>query len=324
MAVSVTKTKSVYNDDSQELSQTTADYLRQLMVEQPLKAKYLLKLIYKYNKHCQFIFLKVHLASIYALLDQLEADKSCGRLNTLINCLSVYRLNETDFHFESLALVQRCFKTICFKLNALWMHDVNVLDENFGQVYSSLLFEFNEKEAADDHDQNNDENVNLLVLFSKIHYEVDKQITLNETFNDDTLIVLSLVRQYANQPRKEILWRRLFLYSFMENKLLLRSIIDECLLLISRAQYDYVNLIFSVKEFANLKPLVLLLGISKVNDLQSAKKLLASICFLNSEKGTLVEKIGNILRTHLDFIAWFQQQKLYVFHTYQLIFQDKN
>lgn len=28
---------------------------------------------------------------------------------------------------------------------------------------------------------------------------------------------------------------------------------------------------------------------------------------LNHEKGTLCEKIGNILKTHLDFIAWFQQ-----------------
>ena len=29
---------------------------------------------------------------------------------------------------------------------------------------------------------------------------------------------------------------------------------------------------------------------------------------LNHERGTLCEKIGQILKTHLDFISWFQQQ----------------
>lgn len=29
---------------------------------------------------------------------------------------------------------------------------------------------------------------------------------------------------------------------------------------------------------------------------------------LNQERGTLCDKIGNILKTHLDFIVWFEQQ----------------
>ena len=65
----------------------------------------------------------------------------------------------------------------------------------------------------------------------------------------------------------------------------------------------------NIKEFSNLKPLILLIGISKVPDIQSAKKLIASIC-LNSEKGSLIDKIGNLIKTHLDFITWFLQIKL--------------
>lgn len=44
--------------------------------------------------------------------------------------------------------------------------------------------------------------------------------------------------------------------------------------------------------------------------MQTAKKLLALMC-LNHERtagnSLLCDKIGNILKTHLDFIAWFQQ-----------------
>ena len=69
-----------------------------------------------------------------------------------------------------------------------------------------------------------------------------------------------------------------------------------------------MSLIFSVREFLNLKPLILLLGISKVQDIQSAKKLITSLC-LNSDKGALIDKIGNLLKTHLDFMTWFQQIK---------------
>ena len=71
-------------------------------------------------------------------------------------------------------------------------------------------------------------------------------------------------------------------------------------------------LIFSIKEFTNLKPLILLLGISKVQDIQSAKKLITTLC-LNSEKGLLIDKLGNLLKSHLDFMTWFQQIKRYAF-----------
>lgn len=67
----------------------------------------------------------------------------------------------------------------------------------------------------------------------------------------------------------------------------------------------------SVKEFLNVKPLILLIGISRVQDLHSAKRLISALC-LNTDKGSLIDKIGNLLKTHLDFIAWFLSLKKYL------------
>lgn len=64
----------------------------------------------------------------------------------------------------------------------------------------------------------------------------------------------------------------------------------------------------SLKELQNMRPLILLMGISRVQDLQAAKKLISCLC-LNAEKGSLIDKIGNLLKTHLDFIAWFMSIK---------------
>ncbi len=78
--------------------------------------------------------------------------------------------------------------------------------------------------------------------------------------------------------------------------------------MITRNQFDNLMIIFSVKEFLNIRPVILLIGISKCQDLQLAKKFISLIC-LNCDKGSLTDKIGNLLKTHLDFIAWFIQLK---------------
>lgn len=260
--------KPTLDRDILELSTFTFEFVKHLFITQSPKAKSLIQLVIKYNKSSQYVFLKAHLSAIYALLDDFdEKRQTSARIYTLVNYLCAYELNEknpsSNYFYESLALVQRCFKDLCYKFNAFWSHNLEELDEHFAQLYSSLLFEYDE--LVNKETNSNEANlptINMIYLFSKIHYEVDKQITIAETFNDDSLIVLSLIKQYShlNTTRKDLLWRRLFLYCYVENKLLLKTIIDECLLLISRAHYDQLNLIFSVKEFLNLKPLILLLG----------------------------------------------------------------
>lgn len=332
---SVSTLKSIHSDNP-EISPNLIEYLKNLLINQPLKAKFLFEMIFKYNIQMEHVFLKVHLDALSKVLESLEVNKNRRKsvsnsdlneniFHTLLNQLSIYKLvtNKTQLRFkqdktdsrssnlkyESLALVQRCFKDICYKFNSLWSRDLEELEENFRNVYASLLFDFKEDEPVNDPEQDSSTETNLLQLFSKIHYEIDRQITISSTFNDETLLILSLIKQHSSFQNKEFyLWRRFFLYCFMENRVLLKTIIDECLLLITKHQFDNLSLIFSVKEFLNLKPLILLIGISKVNDLQSAKRLIASLC-TNNDKGTLIEKIGSLLKTHLDFIAWFQQIK---------------
>ena len=68
--------------------------------------------------------------------------------------------------------------------------------------------------------------ISCLNLFTKIHYEVDRQITISNTYNDDTLPILSLIKRYSTLPSKDLyLWRKLFLLCYIENKILLKSII---------------------------------------------------------------------------------------------------
>ena len=81
------------------------------------------------------------------------------------------------------------------------------------------------------------------------------------------------------------------------------------MLLVSRGQFESLAVIFTVKQFSRLKPLILLLGISHVRDIQSARKLISVLC-VNNEKGALIENIGSLLKTHLDFISWFQEIKV--------------
>jgi hypothetical protein len=327
-----------------ELSEATSNFMRLLFLTNPLRAKCLVEIILKYNaEHALNAFLNLHLSAIQRLLEDLDSSRNRRRssiinpqqvnvelvshhefqpekikklLFTLLNTLSMYQIEiKTSTQSENVkheygSMLSKCFRMICFKFNKIWSENLDEMDENFRHVYASLLFEYNEIDESKDKNNNKDmHKINLLNFFSKIQYEVERDITTESTFNDPSLPILSLIKQYANLPNKEIyLWRRFFLFCYMENKVLLKSIIDECLELISRNQYDSLALVFSIKEFLNLKPLILLLGISKSQDIHSAKKLIASLC-VNSDKGTLINKLGNLLKTHLDFMTWFQQIK---------------
>ncbi len=251
-------------------------------------------------------------------------EKAREKILKLFSILCVYNFESKchDF-YASVDLLSKCFRNLCYKLNYLNADKYEELEKSCRQVYASLLFEYNETdETKNDKNNNNDQNetLNMLDLFSKVQYQVEKELTLSSTFNDETLPILSLIKQYSNlnntnpsvYSKETQLWRRLFLFCYHEKKILLKSLINECLELINRNQYDNLALIFSVKEFLNLKPLILLLGISKSHDINNAKKIITSLC-VNNDKGTLINKLGNLLKTHLDFMTWFQQTKRFNF-----------
>ena len=75
--------------------------------------------------------------------------------------------------------------------------------------------------------------------------------------------------------------------------------------LIENNSFDNLSILLNVKEFSNLKPLILLLGITKVKDIQAAKRFIANLC-INTEKNSLTDKLGNLFKTHIDFFNWFQ------------------
>lgn len=266
------------DDEEITLSPSTFEFIKSMFLGSELQADKLatlMELADRYNhentttSRVKYVFLKPHLDSIYALLDQLESSPSSSssqieaknRIFSLVNQLSVYELtgkrrNDDNKYLESLAMVQRCFKDLCFRFNSIWAHNLDELDENLGEIYAYLLHDYDDDDDGQDDTSSN--LTSLAYLFSKIHYEVDKQLAISDTFQDEALVVCSLIKQYS--ARRDLMWRHLFLFCYCEHKLLLKALLDECLLLIARNQFENLSLVFSVKEFLNLKPLILLLG----------------------------------------------------------------
>jgi hypothetical protein len=268
-----------------DLSTSTRDFILDALHRCPPKAKPLLEIITTQNKGSQYMLLKVHLDAIMRLLDELGPEnvksvrkssiqsgsgvpknKNAHSTNTtlfqLLNMLSLYELDVTslqadtvnDQTFESIALIQRCFTSICYRLNSI-DGECNHLEEIYRHVYSSLLFDLSEGDQIEQQmasmSLSNEINTSGLLsksvhvssdssylfnLFGKVHYEIDRQHTISSTFNDHSYPILCLIKQYmvstsapANASeitkRESQFWRRLFLFACMENKLLLKSLI---------------------------------------------------------------------------------------------------
>lgn len=334
-----------------DLREETILFMKNMFITSPHRAKSFVELVLKYNYlNSQTVFLEIHLGVIMQLVEELELhgvkvrrrstignhpdtlvtpqftslDQIKTLMLTLLNSLSIYKLrlnpDSESSAFHSAELLRKCFRSICFKLNKLWSDNFELMDEMMCKVYASLMFEYNEIDEANDKNNNDTNTLNMMTFFSRVHYEVERELSFSRTNSDEEespFPLLSLIKLYANMPDKEShLWRRFFLYCQVENKILLKSVIEECMELINRGQFDNLALMFSIKEFVNLRPLILLLGISKVNDIQSAKKLITSLCpttgssASSGDRGTpLCNKLGNLLKTHLDFMTWFQQIK---------------
>ncbi len=226
---------STQSGDCIELSSTTFECLKCLLLRNACKARALFEIVVKYNSNFEHSFLKIHLSAINQVLDDLEysyeenssSKRSFDMLCQLLNSLCIYKLDfvesgtnkKENLKCESLALVQRCFKDICYKMTSLWQDDSSRMEARFRSVYSSLLFDLNDE---------NVDRINLLNMFIKIHYEIERQITMSNMHDDELFPVMSLVKQYATMSSKSdssFVWRRLFMFCFMENKILLKSII---------------------------------------------------------------------------------------------------
>lgn len=210
------------------LTEETFNFLKNHLISNTFKLKHIFQLIFKYNTSSEHHFLKVHLESINICIDKLtnvNSNEIILKIANLLNILLIYEFKtENDqqlenLKYESIALIQRCFKHICMKLNQLWSEDLNKLDDNYRFIYACLLPNLN----------NNNDKIDLLNLFCKINYQVDRLQTITSTFNDDSYPIISIIKKYSSSSSSKLkesyLWHRLFLYCFNENKLLLKAII---------------------------------------------------------------------------------------------------
>ncbi len=237
--------------DLNDLSKQTFEYLKDLFLTDTVKAIGLIEIIFKYNPKSKFIFLKVHLAAINNILDELntdtiqdESEKSpINILYKLLHYFSLYDFNlsmvndQNDKHIsskfdkiaqESLALLQRSFKELCNKFYFLLGNNFEKLDQLFCKIYSCFVNDLeseleNETEKLD---KNVSDSTNLLNIFAKIHYETDHHQIVSNTLNDFNFPILSMIKMFSNQNNSNyILWRKFFIFSYMEKKILLRAVI---------------------------------------------------------------------------------------------------
>ena len=193
--------------------------------------------------------------TLYALLGMLGIFKlfqSSERLLTQTSTSSSSNLLGDNKKYESIALIQRCFKNICEKFDMLWSHNLDDLEENYRMVYTCFLqFDNQDSPSAQPPPEpagairpsspgsvsslslsSQAVGINLFDLFTKVHYDIDRHHTVSLTMinneigvSNNNYLVYSLVRQFSGAQKKNQLWRRLFMYCYMENKILLRCLI---------------------------------------------------------------------------------------------------
>ncbi|RNA16342.1 zinc finger FYVE domain-containing 26-like [Brachionus plicatilis] len=269
------------NFDSEiQLKSPTLEFIKNIKFNDVLKAKNLLNLILLKNPNIEYCLIEFHLKLLSESLNTFESNvikakdtlnESTSDIFSLINLLLVYqKLNSLTFNsnrkFELIAMTQRFFRNTCFKLREIFSENLQHLELNITKVQLALLDRYKSSP--------------LLELFTKINYEIDRQAIISKSFNDESLVVLSIIKHsLSNKKTDSILWKKLFLFTLVEKR---------CL------------------------PIILLIGISRVKDINSAKKLV-NILSSNNSKETLVDQIGNFLKTHLDFVNWFfQQNRLFI------------
>jgi hypothetical protein len=193
--------------------------------------------------------LKAHLAAIDKLISELELDPdihsepdeitesgpnenttTTSKLHTLLFHLNLYdiKLNsntnskqEENTNQEALAMLQRCFKELCYKYFSVWSSDQAELDRRFCRVYSCFIHDADSTLLSDSEPTK----ISFLELFAKIHYETDHHLIVTNTFNDFKMPILSMIKSFQKNGNNKLLWRKLFVFCYMEKKILLRSVI---------------------------------------------------------------------------------------------------
>lgn len=289
----------------------SAELFKKMMIFNSIELKSIINLILMENPLFEYYLIEYHFKLITDCLDNLELNpeekysqilkESKSQIFSLINLLLAYKnfnrfLNNDNKNVKLVAMINKLFKHLCFKLKALLINKNEILEKYITKV-QLLLFESNQDTP-------------FLKVFIKANYEFYRQTIVSKNFGD--AIILSLIN-FSNENIKcqNTLWKKLFVFMLEEKFCFLKLLIEECLIFISKNQFDFLNFIFSIRELSELKETILFIGISKTIDINCAKKL---VNLLSSSHNKLIpEKIANTFKSHFDFINWFLNQNKYFF-----------
>ena len=179
------------------------------------------KLLFKYNKSCELLLLKVHIDAIEEFLtSHNEAD--IDNLLKMLSYLIVYKIKISQSN--EINALNSCFKNVCAFINKKTV-DISEKEKLFSKIYSSLL---TLNEARNDDDDDIDEtsvhdDVKYLDLFTISQYENNKSVNFIE--ESGKYEILSIVKRFNAIQKRSYFWKYLFLYCTYEKKVLVQSII---------------------------------------------------------------------------------------------------
>ena len=79
--------------------------------------------------------------------------------------------------------------------------------------------------------------------------------------------------------------------------------------MVEQSHYGDLSLLVGVDEFSEMRPIVLLIGMSKVRSMEAARALIDSLSTSSGKGSLLTRKLAALFDRHLKFVSWFQQQQ---------------
>lgn len=301
------KSKNINKFDSENYPKTiTLEYIKNFMIHDFVQVKRILILILLNNPMLEFRLAEYHVELLNESLETFELqfftkistlDFNFQKVNifSLINLFSIYKkINSVTYSskkkIELIAMMKRFFEKYSIKMNTICVNFDHLEYLNTLLQMALLKSEYNSP---------------ILETFIKMNYEINRKYIILNNLNDNNLIIMSIIKNsLKNNLIEKITWKKLFIHTLMEKQSFIKSLIDECVIIISKNKLNILSRFFSINEFCFFKTIVLMIGISKAKDISTAQKLI-SILDLNSNNGRSIKRILYLLKNHLDFISWF-------------------
>lgn len=113
---------------------------------------------------------------------------------------------------DTLSSFEKLLNDVCTKLNSFWSKDLSKLDNAYRDLYVCFLSENGQ---------------GLFNILLEVNYKIDSQLIIGSTYKDDEYPILSVIKYYGTSEiiPAGYMWKSLFLFCYMEKKLLLKALI---------------------------------------------------------------------------------------------------